>query len=431
MNKNINILVIGSGGREHAIVKALNKSKTQNKIFCSLGNPGIAKLAECVDLDIKNYNAIINFCKNTKIDLVVIGPEQPLADGLSDVLRNENINVFAPSKFAAQLETSKSFAKDFMKKYKIPTAKYSSFAQNEFEKAKKYIEEMSAPIVIKADGLAAGKGVVIAENKTDAINVTKDFLEGAFGEASKKIVIEEFMQGEEASIFAICDGNDFVTLSPAQDHKRIGDGDTGKNTGGMGAYSPVSAVDKIVLDKVCEQIIKPTLAGMKSEGNPFVGCLYVGLMLENGNPKVVEFNVRFGDPETQAVLSIFKGDFAQLLYSAATGNIDKTAYCEVFSQVACCLVLASSGYPEKFETGFEITGNAYCEQDDDIIVYHSGTKIIADKLVTSGGRVLGITAISDNIKDVISKVYEFAEGINFENKYHRTDIGKKELKRQA
>ena len=424
--EKINILVIGSGGREHAIVRALNKSESKNKIFCSPGNSGIAKLTECINLVLKNFDAVIDFCKKNEIDLVVIGPEQPLADGLSDALRKENINVFGPSKFAAQLETSKSFAKDFMKKYQIPTAKYSSFAQNEFENAKKYIEEMSVPIVIKADGLAAGKGVEIANSKTDAINIVKKFLEGAFGEASQKIVIEEFMQGEEASVFAICDGNDFVVLAPAQDHKRIGDNDTGKNTGGMGSYSPVSIVAQNVLNKVCEQIIKPTLAGMKSEGNPFVGCLYAGLMLENGNPLVVEFNVRFGDPETQAVLSIFKGDFAKLLYSAAIESIDKAAYSEDLSQVACCVILASNGYPEKFETGFEITGNAYCDNAD-IIVYHSGAKIIDDKLVTSGGRVLGITAIGNNINEAITKAYKFADEINFENKYYRTDIGKKEL----
>ena len=433
--KKINILVIGSGGREHAIVRALNKSESKNKIFCLSGNPGIAKIAECINLDIKNFvdeksiDKIINFCKTSEIDLIVIGPEQPLADGLSDVLRRENINVFGPSKFAAQLESSKSFAKDFMKKYQIPTAKYFSFNQNEFEKAKKYIEAMSVPIVIKADGLAAGKGVVISENKNDAIDITKNFLDGAFGKASEKIVIEEFMRGEEASVFAICDGSDFVVLAPSQDHKRIGDNDTGKNTGGMGSYSPVSIVDKNVLKKVCEQIIKPTLAGMKAEGNSFIGCLYVGLMLENGNPRVVEFNVRFGDPETQAVLSIFKGDFAKLLYSAATGNIDKTAYCEDLLQVACCLILASAGYPDKFETGFEITGNAYCEQDD-IIVYHSGTKTVDNKLLTSGGRVLGITAIGNNIGDAITKAYKFANEIDFENKYNRSDIGKREFKRK-
>ena len=432
--KKINILVIGSGGREHAIVRTLNKSESTNKIFCLPGNPGISKISNCVNLDLKNNSEIIQFCKNSEIDLVVIGPEQPLADGLSDVLQNENINVFGPSKFAAQLETSKSFAKDFMKKYKIPTAKYSTFTISntnfliEFENAKKYIDEMFAPIVIKADGLAAGKGVVIANSKEEATNTVKEFLEGAFGTASQTVVIEEFMQGEEASVFAICDGNDFVVLAPAQDHKRIGDGDTGKNTGGMGSYAPVSIVPQSVIKKVCEQIIQPTLAGMKSDGNPFVGCLYVGLMLENENPKVVEFNVRFGDPETQAVLSIFKGDFAKLLYSAAIGNIDKTAYSEDFSGVACCLILASGGYPEKFETGFEILGDTYCD-DENIIVYHSGTKNINEKLVTSGGRVLGITAVGDDVNEAISKAYSKANEINFENKYFRKDIGKKEIER--
>ena len=431
------ILVIGSGGREHAIVRALSKSETKTKIFCSHGNPGIAKLAECIKLDENNFSEMIKFCKEKEISLVIIGPEQPLANGLSDALRNENIPVFGPSEAAAQLESSKSFAKNFMKKYNIPTAKFATFDFSQFDLAKDYISKMTTPIVIKADGLAGGKGVVIAENLTVAIQNINEFFDGAFGNASKKIVIEEFMQGEEVSIFAICDGNDFVTLTPSQDHKRIGDNDTGKNTGGMGSYSPVKFFNEKMLQKVCNEIIKPTIEGMKNEGNPFIGCLYVGLMVENGNSRVVEFNVRFGDPETQSVLTLFKGDFAKLLYSAVIGKLDKTAIQNDNSniqnnnskEVACCVILASNGYPEKFETGFEITGNAYCEQENDIIVYHSGTNEVADKLVTAGGRVLGITAVGEDIKIAIDKAYKAAKQIDFANKYYRNDIGKRELVR--
>lgn len=424
------ILVIGTGGREHAIVKTLSKSETKTKIYSSQGNPGIAELAECVKLDENNFSELIKFCKENEISLVIVGPEQPLANGLSDALRNENIPVFAPSKAAAQLESSKSFAKNFMQKYNIPTAKFAAFDSSQFDLAKDYVAKMTTPIVIKADGLAGGKGVVIAENIAEAIQNIKNFFDGAFGNASKKIVIEEFMQGEEVSVFAICDGNDFVTLAPSQDHKRIGDNDTGKNTGGMGSYSPVKFFNEDMLQKVCNEIIKPTLEGMKNEGTPFIGCLYVGLMVENGNSRVVEFNVRFGDPETQSVLTLFQGDFVKLLYSAAVGKLDKTAIANNNSnKVACCVILASDGYPEKFETGFEIMGNVCCEQDDDIIVYHSGTKKVANKLVTAGGRVLGITAIGENIKVARDKAYHTAKQIDFANKYYRNDIGKREIER--
>lgn len=429
MTSKTNILVIGSGGREHAIVRALYKSETTNEIFCVPGNPGISQLARCVNIDIKNFDEIVNFCKSNRIDLVVIGPEQPLADGLADVLRGMDIPVFGPSQYAAQLESSKSFAKNFMKKYNIPTAQSATFSKDEFELAIKYINEMSLPVVIKADGLAAGKGVVIANDKEEAIATVKFFLEGALGVASQQIVIEEFMCGEEASVFAICDGNDFITLSPAQDHKRIGDGDTGKNTGGMGAYSPVSIIDETTLEKVCRQIIKPTIDGMKSENHLFIGCLYVGLMIENGNPRVVEFNVRFGDPETQAVLSLFSGDFTKLLYSAACGNLDKTTYNQNIDKASCCVILASEGYPDKYGAGYEINGDAYIDTDE-IIVYHSGTKIANDKLITAGGRVLGVTAVDSNIEKAIDKVYKYLEQITFENRYYRNDIGQKELQRK-
>jgi phosphoribosylamine--glycine ligase len=425
----MNILVIGSGGREHSIVRALSKSKSTTKLFAIPGNPGMVSLAECKNVDISNEDTIICFCKEYDIDLVVIGPEQPIADGLSDMLREHNISVFAPSQFAAQLETSKAFAKDFMMKYGIPTAKYATFVSTEFEDAVNYIKNMQFPVVIKADGLAGGKGVVIASNQTMALDTLQDFFNGRFGEASQAIVIEEFMQGEEVSIFAITDGNDFITLPPSQDHKRIGEGDIGKNTGGMGAYTPVSIVTADVLDKIKEKIIKPTLAGIQSEDNKYIGCLYCGLMIHKGEPRVVEFNCRFGDPETQAVLSTYEGDFALLLKSAADGHIDKTAYIPN-NKAACCVIMASDGYPDKYETGCEILGDAFVNTEN-AIVYHSGTKINeVGKLVVAGGRVLGVTAVADNIKDAIAQAYDVVARVSFGNMYYRRDIGYRELERQ-
>ncbi|MDR0927132.1 MAG: phosphoribosylamine--glycine ligase [Ignavibacteria bacterium] len=420
----MNILVIGSGGREHAIVRVLSSSKSATKIFCSPGNPGIATLAECVSINNNNFNDVSEFCLSNDISLVVVGPEQPIANGIADAVREKQINVFAPSLYASQLEASKAFAKNFMQRYNIPTAKYAVFDSTTEHQAEEYVITMQLPIVIKADGLAAGKGVVITENMDEAIATLKEFFNGAFGEASKKVVIEEFMQGEEASIFAICDGSNYITLSPAQDHKRIGDGDTGKNTGGMGAYTPVPIVTDAILQKVRIEIIEPTLAGMQAEGHPYIGCLYVGLMIDNGTPRVVEFNVRFGDPETQAVLSAFNGDFAHLLYTAAIGQLDKTAV--VNSNIAaCCVILASDGYPDKYKTDFEITGELNSEH---CYTYHSGTKLANGKLLTAGGRVLGVTAVADTIEDAIALAYKQANGISFDNKYCRSDIGQKSKK---
>ena len=432
----MNILIIGSGGREHSIANSLKKSKSCNDLFCVPGNPGISTIAKCISLEINNHKSIINFCKENNISLVVIGPEQPLAEGLSDAIRSAGVSVFGPSQAAAQLESSKSFAKNFMKKYNIPTAEFATFDKSQLAQAKDYTQKLFisknnlAPVVIKADGLAAGKGVTIAETQAEAFSVIDKYLSGEFGEASKKIIIEEFLQGFEASIFAICDGNDFITLAPAQDHKRIGDGNTGKNTGGMGAYAPSPLMTNTILEKINNQIIKPTLKGMNAEKMPFVGCLYVGLMIDKDEPKVVEYNVRFGDPETQAVLSIFEGDFAKLLYSAANENIDKTSVKNIAASYACCVILASNGYPEQFETGFEITeateisNNLLIEKKYNSIIFHSGTKIINKKLVTSGGRVLGVTALGDTLQQAIENAYNRVSTINFQNKYYRTDIGK-------
>lgn len=416
----MNILLIGSGGREHAIAYALKKNKSVNLVV-SPGNPGIEQIAAVSNLDIKNHSEVVRFCRDNYIDLVVIGPEQPIADGLSDALRNEQINVFAPSKVAAKLETSKEYAKQFMKKYSIPTAEFRTFDKSQMQLAIDYVQNHSLPVVIKADGLAAGKGVVVATTTEEAIGAIKDMFSGSFGSAGERIVIEEFMEGEEASVFAITDGEDYVTLAPARDHKRALDGDHGKNTGGMGAYAPAPIVDNDVLKKVKTEIIDKTLQGMRLEGSPYIGCLYVGLMIKDGNPKVVEYNCRFGDPETQAVLTIFDGDFAGLLYSAACGRLDKSYIKNISSGYATCVVLASRGYPDKFETGFEIKG--LDNLPEGVIAYHAGTKRNGDKIFTSGGRVLGITATGDTLAKSVENAYHAVSYVNFENMHYRRDIG--------
>ncbi len=423
----MNILIIGAGGREHAIARCVKNSESCKKLYCIPGNPGIEDWAECYAINAKQVNLLLEFCTKNAISLVIIGPEQPIAEGLSDILRSHGVNVFAPSQAAARLETSKSFAKSFMQKYGIPTARFATFEKSQIHEAENYISNLIPPIVIKADGLAAGKGVIIAENIDEAVLQMKKYLSGMLGKASEKIVIEEFMQGEEASIFAICDGNDFVTLAAAQDHKRIGNGDTGKNTGGMGAYAPASLINENILIKIQNEIIIPTLNGMKQEGYPFTGCLYVGLMIYKNEPKVVEYNVRFGDPETQAVLSIFDGDLAKLLYSASIGKLDKSAINSVANGNACCVILASEGYPDVFSTGYKIEGDL--GEKDGVVVFHSGTKKNDNgDIVTSGGRVLGVTAVSSDIISAVGKAYQKVGEIGFENKYYRTDIANKEIR---
>jgi phosphoribosylamine--glycine ligase len=358
---------------------------------------------------------------------VVVGPETPLADGIADYLIKEGIIVFGPSKMAARLESSKGFAKDFMARNNIPTAKYKVFTSKENKEADDYLQKCNFPVVLKADGLAAGKGVIIAENYEVAQSTLDSMFSGLFDDAGKTVVIEEFLVGEEASILAICDGKTYVTLPSSQDHKRIMDGDLGKNTGGMGAYSPAPIVNDEVMEKVREKILNPVINGLTSDGYPFTGCLYAGLMIKNNEPKVVEFNVRFGDPETQAVLSIFKGDLAQLLYSASIGKIDKTAINQSKDKHACCVILASEGYPDEYKTGFIINGVNEAEKCG-AIVYHSGTKISEGKILSNGGRVLGVTGIGTNLKDAIENAYQAVDKISFDNMYYRKDIGYKALK---
>jgi phosphoribosylamine--glycine ligase len=423
---NERILLIGSGGREHALAKALVSSDSCEKLWVAPGNPGIAREAECVSLRVDDHEAVERFCSQNNVSLVVIGPEQPLAEGLSDFLREEGIDVFGPSKAAAQLETSKGFSKDFMQRHGIPTAPYRRFDAMQHDDARAYAAAHELPVVIKYDGLAAGKGVVVATTHAEALEAIDSMYAGAFG--TDGVVIEGFLSGQEASVFAVCDGQTFVTLAPAQDHKRVGDGDTGKNTGGMGAYAPAPIVTPAVLARVHEQIVQPVLDGMHGEGMPFVGCLFCGLMInEQGEPSVVEFNVRFGDPETQAVMSVLSADTADLFASAARGSIDASAISSIAIGHACNVVLASAGYPDAFEKGLVISGIDDAESDPYVTVYHAGTKDADGSLVTNGGRVLGVTAVGDTLQQAVEKSYAAVGKISYQNKYYRTDIAKKAL----
>jgi phosphoribosylamine--glycine ligase len=423
------VILIGSGGREHALALKISKSSLLDKLFIIRGNPGTKQVGENIGINPSHGDKVLQFCKDEKIDLVVVGPEQPLVDGISDYLRNSGFKVFGPSQKAAQIEAHKSFAKKLMKKYNIPTSDFIEFSSDEYETAISYLKKSKYPLVIKADGLAAGKGVLICYNFDEAERSLKEmFVDKVFGASGEKVVIEEFMEGEEASILVITDGTDFISLPSSQDHKRIGDNDTGKNTGGMGAYSPAPVVTNELLSLIESKIIKPTLAGMRNEGFPFSGCLYAGLMITKEGPKVVEFNCRFGDPETQVVLPLLKGDFLKLLYSSAIGKLDKTS---VHYEDACavCIVAASKGYPDSYKKGFEITG--WDINDKRIIVYHAGTDEVDGKVITSGGRVLGVTAIlnKNDLREAREKAYDAIKQIHFKGIYYRKDIAVKALNR--
>jgi phosphoribosylamine--glycine ligase len=418
------ILLIGSGGRENCLAdKLVNSGDVE--LYAAPGNPGILNFAKFAEIDINNFIEVSTFCKNERIDFVVIGPEQPLAMGIVDFLEERGILVFGPSKKASEIESSKSFAKNLMRTNNIPTANFSVFNKEDIDSAISYIADLTYPIVIKADGLAAGKGVIIAGDFEEAKQTIEEIFYGAFAEAGNKIIIEEYLQGEEASIFVLTDGDDYIILPSSQDHKRIGEGDTGKNTGGMGAYSPAPIVNSNVLQKIELEIIKPTLQAMKQSGRKFKGCLYAGLMIANDSPKVIEFNCRFGDPETQAVLQLIEGNFAQLLFSIAKGQIKKEEITLIENKFASCVVIASKGYPDKFNKGYEIFGIDNLQNDS--IIYHSGTKKEGNKILTNGGRVLCVVSVADNLAESLDKNYRTIEKIDFEGKYFRKDIGKKGL----
>jgi phosphoribosylamine--glycine ligase len=424
------ILVIGSGGREHALVWKISQSRHVTKLFCAPGNPGIQSLAECVPLKPTDLAGMLAFAERERIDLTVVGPEQPLADGIVDLFASRNLPIFGPSKRAAELEWSKAFAKEFMRRHGVPTAEHRSFSKDESDAAFEYVATCSLPVVLKADGLAAGKGVVICESREEAVNELKKMMVGeVFGSAGDTVVIEEFLEGEEASVFAVCDGIDYITLAPAQDHKRALDEDRGKNTGGMGAYAPAPVITDEVLLSVKKGIIEPTLGGMMAEGRPFRGCLYCGLMITPDGPKVVEYNCRFGDPETQVVLPLYDGDVVELLSAACSGSLSSFASSPSNSGGAVCVVLASKGYPEEYEVGKPIVGLEHLAQTTDVLVFHAGTKWSDNRIVTAGGRVLGITAWEKtaSLLLAIEKAYRAVQSVSFEGMHFRTDIGKKAL----
>ncbi len=424
------VFVIGSGGREHAIVWKIAQSKNVEKIFCAPGNAGISELAETVPIKVDDLNSLLKFAIDNKIDLTVVGPELPLSLGIVDLFESHGLKIFGPRKISAEIESSKVFAKNFMKKYGIPTANYETFTSDEIEKAKKFIKSLKPPIVVKADGLTGGKGVTICKSIDEAIEtINLYFVDKIFGQAGEKVVIEEFLTGEEASVFAITDGEDFILLAPAQDYKRVFDNDIGKNTGGMGSYAPAVFIENETLDKIKTQIVERTISGLKNEGREYKGCLYCGLMLTDEGPKVLEFNCRFGDPETQVVLPLFNGDIIDMFTKAIDGGIKNFNY-SIKKATAVCVILASAGYPDNYETGMEIFGLDEVKNMDDIIVFHAGTKKVNGKILTAGGRVLGVTAIGgeNDFEGTIKKVYKAVEKIKFREMHYRTDIGKKALR---
>ena len=422
------ILVIGSGGREHALCWKLAQSEKCDKLFALPGNPGISEVAECVDgVSVEDIDRIVAKAKSLEINLVVVGPEVPLTLGLVDALEGAGIKAFGPKKNAAVLEGSKAFSKELMKKYNIPTAKYEVFTDAEL--AKEYVKKEGAPIVIKADGLAAGKGVIVAKELSEALNAIDSMMkDGAFGKAGASVVIEEFMEGEEASLLAFTDGETIVPMIPSQDHKRVFDNDEGPNTGGMGTYAPAPVMTMERIKEAEEKILKPTIAAMKKEGRTYKGCLYAGLMVTKDGLKVVEFNARFGDPETQVVLPLLDGDLADIMLSCIDGNL-KNVNVEWKKGAAVCVVMASKGYPGAYEKGKEIFGLAEAKNKGHLI-FHAGTKKIEDKIVTNGGRVLNITDTGADIREAKDKAYKGVSLIKFEGAFTRSDIAHRALERK-
>ena len=421
------VLVIGSGGREHVLTWKIAQSPKVKKIYCAPGNGGMAQIAECVDIAADNIPELLKFAKDKKIDLTVVGPEAPLVAGIVDAFDEEGLKIFGPDRLAAQLEGSKVFAKEFMHRHGIPTASFMSF--DSVGDAYQFLNSTSYPLVVKADGLAAGKGVFVCFTQEEAQKALREIQE-SMSDAGKKILIEECLQGEETSILAVSDGERFVILDSSQDHKRIFDDDLGPNTGGMGAYSPAPVVNDLLMTKIEAQIIEPTIRGMLREGNPFKGILYAGLMITDEGPMVLEYNVRFGDPETQAVIPRLKNDIMDVLLAACEGRLETVDL--IWDARACvCVVMSSGGYPGKYEKGKVITGLDKARGISDVMVFHAGTEKKGAEIITSGGRVLGVSALGKGIEDAITKAYEVVDKISFERCFFRRDIGAKALKRIA
>ena len=421
------VLVVGGGGREHALAWKIKRSPLVEKVYAAPGNAGIAQDATCVSISPDDFKALAEFAKKEGIDLTVVGPEDPLCKGIVDYFEGEGLRIFGPSQKAAQLEGSKAFSKDFMKRYNIPTAFYKVFSDP--NEAKEYIKAQGAPIVVKADGLAAGKGALVCETLDDALAaVDKIMVERAFGDAGNRVVVEEFLTGEEASFIAITDGEHIYPLAGSQDHKPIYDGDKGPNTGGMGAYSPAPVITPAVHEKVMERVMKPVVEGMKEMGHPFKGVIYAGLMIKDEEPKVLEYNVRFGDPEAQPILLRMKSDLVPALIASIEGNLQDVEL-DYLSQAAVCVVMASGGYPGSYKKGYPISGLDEAAKMKDVVVFHAGTAEKEGKIVTNGGRVLGVTALGDTIKDAIDRAYQAVSLISWEGVQYRKDIGAKALRR--
>ncbi len=424
----MNILVIGSGGREHALVWKIKQNSKVKKIFCAPGNAGIASLAECVLISSDDIPGLFKFVKENRIDLTVVGPEAPLVAGIVDEFEQHGLKIFGPNQAAAQLEASKAFAKEFLHRWNIPTAIYKIF--NEPKPALEFLLNAQFPLVVKADGLAAGKGVIICKDLKEARQAVDEIMvQKVFKSAGDRIVIEECLEGPEASILAISDGKHFFVLETAQDHKRIFDDDLGPNTGGMGAYSPAPVVTPEMMNKIIARVIEPTIRGMHKEGHPFKGVLYAGVMLTYQGPQVLEFNVRFGDPETEAVLPRMKSDLIDVMMASIDGKLDKMSL-KWDARPCVCVVIASGGYPGSYEVDKPITGLDDV-QDPQTVVFHAGTKMKNNQVVTSGGRVLGVTSLGSSMEDAIARAYKAVDKISFERAFVRRDIGHKALRNKV
>ena len=420
----MNVLILGSGGREHALAWKVSQSSSCNKLFIAPGNSGTSEIGQNVEINVTDFEKIKTLAINEEIEMIIVGPEDPLVNGVYDFFNNEpdlqHISVIGPSKKGAQLEGSKNFAKEFMARNNIPTAKYKTFTKKNIEDGFVFLETLEPPFVLKADGLAAGKGVLIIESLNEAKEELKSMLlESKFGNASSKVVIEEFLDGIELSVFVLTNGDSYKILPTAKDYKRIGEGDKGLNTGGMGAVSPVPFVDRFLMEKIEQEIIKPSIEGLKKENITYQGFLFIGLIKVGSEPKVIEYNVRMGDPETEVVIPRIKSDFLNLLKGIKDGTFSEKDL-EINEDVASTVMLVSKGYPEKYEKGFEITGFNDCE---DSIIFHAGAKNKNGSVVTNGGRVVTITSFGQNMDLALAKSYKNAEKINFKGKTYRKDIG--------
>jgi len=422
------VLVVGSGGREHALVWKIAQSPMVKKVYCAPGNPGISEVAECVDIDAENIEGLYNFALKKKIDLTVVGPEDVLVAGIVDRFKDGHLNIFGPNKRASVIEGSKVYAKTIMKKYGIPTADFKVF--DDLKHAKKHISTCDFPLVIKADGLAKGKGVFVCKTLEEADRHIDDIMkEKIFGYAGERIVIEEFLSGEEVSILAITDGKTIVPLSSVQDHKAVYEGDKGPNTGGMGAYSPVPFVTDDLQSSIEENILVPIVHALKKENRPYKGVIYAGLMITNAGPKVLEFNARFGDPETQVLLMRMKSDLVPLLLSTVKNNIEEVEI-EWHDGVSVCVIMASKGYPDKYEKGLPVFGLEAVKSVTNVQVFHAGTAIKDGKVVTNGGRVLGVTILERDLEKAQKNVYEAIKKLSFDGAYYRKDIGTKAINKK-